>query len=75
MFVGKARSYPRGEYLKDDPHWYASVVLINIRLGWTDLSRTNTLAYFEKFVNYDSKTFCNIWEEVRKACQGHILHF
>ncbi len=29
----------------------------NIRLGWKGLPETNTLAYYEKSVNYGSKKF------------------
>ncbi len=47
MFVGEARCLPRVEHLKVASLEEAPTLLGNIRLGWKDLPRTNTLAYYE----------------------------
>jgi hypothetical protein len=45
MFVGEA--YDRVERLKDASLRYDRALLANIRLGWTGLPGTNTLAYYK----------------------------
>ncbi len=43
----KPGTYPRVEHLKGGSLVYAANLLTNNRLGWKDLPRTNTLAYYE----------------------------
>ncbi len=43
MFASKARAYPS----EADFRYPTLTLPTNIRLGWKDVSGTNTLAYFE----------------------------
>jgi hypothetical protein len=51
----RPRALPRGEKLKDVPLGLAPVLAANIRLGWKDLTETNTLAYYENYSITDKK--------------------
>jgi hypothetical protein len=60
LFVSKAGAYPI-EAPKVAPLEGGLLALpTNISLGWRGFSGTNTLAYYEHFVNYRHKTFYNI---------------
>ncbi len=48
MFVKKARAYPSKPPFRCFIHSC-------IRLGWKGMSGVNTLAYYDKLVNYDNK--------------------
>ena len=48
------------EHLKGASLDLAPALLANSSLGWKGLPGTNTLAFYEKFVNYGQKKFYNI---------------
>ena len=48
------------EHLKGASLEYAQALPVNIRIGLKVLPRTNTLAYYKKFINYCRKMFYNI---------------
>jgi hypothetical protein len=53
-------AYTRVEHLKGPSFRSALALFANIRLGWKGLPGTNTLAHYEKSVNYGCKKFYRI---------------
>ncbi len=52
--------YPRVKYLEGALLDKAPALLTNIRLGWTGLPRTNTLAYYKNSQITDMKSFITL---------------
>ncbi len=44
----------------------------NIRLGWEGLPGTNTLAYYERFVNYGRKSFIALVPDVKEPSSSVV---
>ncbi len=58
MFLGKVGAYPSEKHLLSAPLQGKVLVLITtVRLGWKGLQGKNTVAYYEKYINYGQKNY------------------